>query len=423
MTTSATTPARGSLRWRLAWTFTLLTILAVVAQAVALFLSSEEQEEELIDEVVNTALDGVTGSHGRETMLPPHLSLFHAPAGHRPPGLPEGMERLALGNHEWFIQGIEYHVGVRDDAGERYYLMYDTRLHEERLERLLIALVIGVLVLSAMALWLGQWLADAQLGQLRRLAQRVAEDDPAPFTEAEQDEEVARLALALDDYRARNTVLIEREREFTANVSHELRTPLTRIRTSAELLAEQDGARERAQRIVLAVDELERRLRGLLFLARGTTPLAVETVALWPLVESLFEQYREACASQGIPLLNLVQADAAVRADQAVLSLVLDNLLSNAVRYAGTGEIRVEAGPGWVAVRDTGVGIPTDQLTQVFERHYRLSNLPDGMGLGLSIVRQLIERCGWRCEASSEPGVGTEIRVVFDTNGGPSLQE
>ncbi|TJZ78814.1 sensor histidine kinase [Chitiniphilus eburneus] len=414
MTALPTSPARRrSLRWRLAWTFTLLTILVVMAQALALFLSSEEQEEELIDEVVNTALDGVIGPHARDVPLPSHLSLYHAPLGTLPRGLPAGMETLALGNHEWFIGGVEYHVGVRDGSGERYYLLYDTREHEERLERLLTALVVGVAVLSAMALWLGQWLADTQLRQLKGLAARVARDDAAPFTEPEQDEEVASLALALDDYRARNAALIAREREFTANVSHELRTPLTRIRTSAELLAETTPDRERAQRIVLAVDELERRLRGLLFLARGNTPLRLETVALYPLVESLAEQYRDACTRQGLSLLNLVHPEASVEADPAVLSLILDNLLSNAVRYAGAGQISIHTGAGWVAVRDTGVGIPADQLAQVFERHYRISDLPDGSGLGLSIVRQLAERCGWRCELSSEPGTGTESRLVF----------
>ena len=410
---------RQSLRRRLMWAFTLLCTLALLIQAVALFAASEEQEEDLIDEVVNTALDGITRSapeHAAEA-LPRHLTLYHAPMGTIPAGLPTALQPFMPGNREWFDADTEYHVGVRDHAGERFWLLYNTTEHEERLAYLAWALACGVVVVSLLALWLGNRLAAILLRQLEALAQRLDKEDPQPLVEAGQDREVALLAAALDDYRQRNAALIAREREFTANVSHELRTPLTRIRTSAELLQESGGDRVRATRIVLAVDELEKRLQGLLFLARGTQATAVATVDLHALVESQLDHYRDDCKIRGIQLENRVASAVRLQTDGALLSLLVDNLLRNAVRYTQAGSIAVGFDAGWLSVRDTGIGIPADKLAHVFERHFRACDLPDGMGLGLAIVRAVAERCGWQYALHSEPGVGTEVRVCLQGAG------
>lgn len=406
-------PGRRSLRKRLMWAFTVMTTLAVIVQAVALFAASEEQEEDLIDEVVNTALDGVISQQVDHpgVPLPPHLTMYRAPIGTAPAGLPPPLLKLRAGNHEWFKGDTEYHVGIREHAGERFYLLYDTTEHEERLSYLLWALVIGAVIVSLLSMWLGYWISGALVRQLEQLAAGLAGDETHLLSTPQQDREVALLAMALDDYRAHNAALIAREREFTANVSHELRTPLTSIRTSAELLAEGITDGNRAQRIVLAVDELERRLKGLLFLARGNANAELTQVALHVLVERLTEPYRDGCKAKGVALENQVAPDTLIQADPTLLSLLLDNLLRNAVSYTAAGKISVRFHEGWLAVCDTGVGIPNDKLAQVFERHFRISNLPDGMGLGLSIVREITQRCGWLCELHSELGVGTEVRI------------
>lgn len=411
--TDTNPPRRRSLRKRLMWAFTLLTTFAVIAQAVALFAANEEQEEDLIDEVVNTALDGVTTQHTNqpEQALARHLSLYHAPIGTPPAGMPAPLLKLPAGNHEWVTGDTEYHVGIRDHDGERFYLLYDATEHEERLAYLLWALVIGAVIVSLFSLWLGYWISGALIRQFEQLAAGLAGDDQRLLTTPHQDREVALLATALDDYRVRNAALIAREREFTANVSHELRTPLTSIRTSAELLAGGITDGNRAQRIVLAVDDLERRLKGLLFLARGNTEADTKAVELHALVERLAEHYRESCSNRGVALENQVSPVVFVQADPTLLSLLLDNLLRNAVSYTAAGRISVRFEDGWLAVCDTGVGIPRDKLAQVFDRHFRISNLPDGMGLGLSIAREITQRCGWPCELHSELGVGTEVRI------------
>ncbi len=398
---------RRSLRWRLALAFALLTTLALVAQAVALFVASEEQEEDLIDEVVNTALDGVIAARarGEQPTLAAHLTTFDAPAGAWPPGLPEPLRAFPVGNHEWYAGETEFHVGVRDTAGRRFYVLYDTAAHEARLDMLLVALAAGVVVLALLALWLGIWLSGALLRQLGELAQRVTADAAEPLARPDQDLEVASLAMALDEYRQRNAELIAREREFTANVSHELRTPLTRIRTGAELLAEQGDAR--AQRVMSAVDELERRLRGLLFLARAEAEPRPEPVWLHTFVAEVLANHAKPAEAKGLALHNRVATDVVLEADPALLGLALDNLVGNAVRYTMVGSVSLDFAAGWLSVTDTGIGIASERQQAVFERHVRLTDAGDGMGLGLAIVRQAADRCGWACRLDSAPGQGS----------------
>ncbi|HSC80109.1 MAG TPA: HAMP domain-containing sensor histidine kinase [Chitinolyticbacter sp.] len=404
-------PRRRSLRWRLAWAFTLLTTLALLAQAIALFAASEALEEDLIDEVVNTALDGVIAAlnRGQAPALAPHLTEFHAARGAMPPGLPPELRDFPQGNREWYARHTEYHVGVRDHDGQRYYVLYDTAEHEARLDQLLLALCVGVVVLAALALSLGVWLSGALLRQLDLLARRVSTDATGPLAQPGQDIEVAQLAAALDDARDRNAALIAREREFTANVSHELRTPLTRIRTGAELLADTGDAR--ALRVVGAADELERRLRGLLFLARAEAVPQLEPLRLRDFVAAILAGHADSAAAKGLQLRNLVPDDTLVDADPALLALALDNLVGNAVCYTEHGEIGVGFDAGWLVVRDTGIGIAPELQAQMFERHVRGTHLTDGMGLGLAIVRQAAARCGWACRLRSQPGQGSEFAL------------
>ncbi len=403
---------RRSLRRRLAWAFFLLTTFALMVLIVALFVIGEEQESDLIDEVINSTLDSVIVRHvdPERGILGGNLSLYRAPIGSAPAGLPVPVASLPVGLHEWVTNDTEYHIGIREHDGERLYLLYDETGYSRRLSWLYWSLAIGGVALSLLSLWLGYWIARKLLRQFEQLAAGL-KDENCRLTQPGQDQEVALLARALDDYRAHNAELIKREREFTANVSHELRTPLTRIRTSAALLVEGIDDGKRAQRIVQSVDDLERRLKGLLFLARGSVGPEVGQVALQPLIDGLLAPYRDNCEARGILLENQIEPSVTVEVDPDLLALLLDNLLRNAVNYTEAGSIRVGFENGWLVLRDTGIGIPEDLQVRVFERHFRIEGMRDGTGLGLAIVREVADRCGWRYELESKPGTGTKIRL------------
>lgn len=417
---------KNSLRWRLAWSFTLLSTLAVLIQAIALFVTTDEQEEDMIDEVVNATLDDILSRPGGAIYDAPlyapsdRLKLYRLRSGELPPLLPAEYASKPVGNYEWYSHTTEYHIGIREAGGARYYLLYDVGEHEARLDQLRWNLLIGIFALGLVSLWLGYWLAGRLLYQLQNITDHLQRDDHAELYAPELDREVGLLARALDDYRQRNRELLAREREFTANVSHELRTPLTRVRTSAELLLEEPELTERAsarvERIVVAADAMEARLRGLLFLARETTPATLQRLDLRPRVEASARQFAPACAAAGVRLEVLVPPHAVIEADAALLGLLLDNLISNAARYTREGSITIDFADGALTVRDTGSGIAPEHLAHVFDRHYRASDTPGGMGLGLSIVERICAAHGWQCSIESiaapdDPRQGTRVTV------------
>lgn len=410
---------RRSLRWRLSFAFTLLTIFATGTLAVALYVVAEDNEEELIDEVVNATLEHVmTHPDQQSLVLPRHLSSFVAPLGQVPADLPPELGPYRVGNHEWFRGKTEFHVGVRERAGRRYYVLYDTTEHDERLADLLMNLGIGVLSLSVLSLLLGRWMSGSLLRQLSRLAEQVRTD--AVLDKAEQlDRETAVLATAIARSRDEKAALLAREREFTAHVGHELRTPLTRIRTSAELLSEAAGVdaagQVRAQAIMASVDEIEGKMRGLLFLARETRVAAKQDVDLFDAVAQALQRF--ASKQPGLPRDNAVPVGARVWADPELLALLLDNLLANALRHTQAGQIRISCRAGVLQVSDSGTGIAPEDVPHVFKRHFRADTQSAGSGLGLAIVARICEASGWTPAIASTPGEGTTVSIEL----GPAL--
>ncbi len=223
-------------------------------------------------------------------------------------------------------------------------------------------------------------------------------------------------------------------RDFAANVSHELKTPLTVVNGFAEtLLHDEDISPEQrrsfAQTIVANATRMQRIVDDLLDLSRietgGWVPEPV-TVDLSGVVADAFTTVERAAHAKEISLVAEVGRGKRVHADPTALRQVLCNLIENAVRYTPSGTVTVRAdevrGGTWIRVRDTGIGIPPEHLSRIFERFYRVdasrSRTEGGTGLGLAIVKHLVEAHGGRVQAESQPGRGTTASAFFPNEGG-----
>jgi two-component system OmpR family sensor kinase len=222
-----------------------------------------------------------------------------------------------------------------------------------------------------------------------------------------------------------------RERRFVADASHELRSPLTNIEGYAEMLEEwalEDP--ETALKSVEAIREESRRMRQLaeelLALARGDegAPLDFEHQDLGSVAEEATRIARGAAG--GKVTIAYVPPEHKITAifDRARVRQALSILLDNAIKYTPEGgEIRVWArerdGEAEVAVSDTGVGIPEEQLPHVFERFYRVdeARTRGGAGLGLAIARQIADAHGGTIEVQSTPGMGSEFVLRIPRSG------
>ena len=216
-------------------------------------------------------------------------------------------------------------------------------------------------------------------------------------------------------------------REFTANVSHELKTPLQSIMGSAELM--ENGLvkpedmpvfvgriRSEAARLVTLIEDIIR----LSQLDEGVE-LPTESVALRPLAEETVSSLHDAAAAKNVTLSVTGEA-VTVRSVRRLLSEILYNLCDNAIKYnVPNGSVTVTLSPtangAALTVSDTGIGIPPEHQSRIFERFYRVdkshSRQSGGTGLGLSIVKHAVQDLGGAIHLDSTPGQGTSIRVTI----------
>ncbi len=216
-------------------------------------------------------------------------------------------------------------------------------------------------------------------------------------------------------------------REFTANVSHELKTPLQGIIGSAELLengmVKQEDVprfvghiRAEAQRLVTLIGDIIR----LSQLDEGE-PMPTEPVELLAVAREAAENLRSAAKTRNVTV-EVTGTPATVSGVRRLLYEIVLNLCDNAIKYNTEGgrvevEVAQDGGTAAVTVRDTGIGIPPEHQSRVFERFYRVdkshSKASGGTGLGLSIVKHAVQYHHGVIQLKSEVGKGTEIRVTF----------
>ena len=262
--------------------------------------------------------------------------------------------------------------------------------------------------------------------QLAAADGRIFEVQAAPLAEPTHPGAIAILHDVTDIER------LERVRkDFVANVSHELRTPLTAIRGYAEALL--DGALQDPQQsrkfleVILShsirLNNIASDLLTLSELESGRGQPQPEHISVRAAVESALRAIEPEAGRRGIHLVQGSMEDAEVLGSRVRLEQALINLLDNAVKFNRPGgTVRIESGQEdqdhvFVTVADTGIGIPSEDLSRIFERFYRVdkarSREVGGTGLGLSIVKHAIERMNGIVKVESQVGKGSAFTVVL----------
>jgi PAS domain S-box-containing protein len=212
---------------------------------------------------------------------------------------------------------------------------------------------------------------------------------------------------------------------FLAAASHDLRQPLQTLNLLNRAAVRQAGDNtqlrgllDRQQR---ALDSMSALLASVLDISKLDSGAVVPnptTCAIDDVLERLRSDFEPQAADKGLEL-SIEGCSEAVDTDSELLRRLLGNLLSNAIRYTDGGSVRVSCRPAGarlhIEVRDTGVGIPSDQVERIFDEFYQVdrgAQRPEGLGLGLSIVRRLASLINCRVEIESKEGVGTVFRVA-----------
>jgi two-component system OmpR family sensor kinase len=278
-----------------------------------------------------------------------------------------------------------------------------------------------------------------RLRDLERAAHRLETGDLSARASEDGRDEVSQLARAFNSMAAglarhsgEQEAMTRARRQLLADVSHELMTPLTAIRGYLETLAmarvDSDEPTRKSQVAVARreTNRLERLVGDLLDIARfeaGGGTLDLTEVKIEELLEQVVEHHEHECQLRNIQLITFVSQDArTVVADAFRLEQALINVTTNALRHSPDGgrvvvEVNLQGDSVAISVTDAGDGIPPEHVPLIFDRFHKVSsgraNASGGSGLGLSIVRAIVERHGGTVRAHSVLGAGTTVTMLF----------
>ncbi len=415
--------------------------LAEIRKTVLIYPDDLHEAAELI--VISSAAHHPEGFYGRLSDLSglvvsespdfnravPKAVAFPAPLG--PEDSPERSRptRLTTPNGELFL------LSARISRPEgRPELLYQVALNAGHVDEWLTDYnrILGVfiaLATSASALF-GWLVARGGLAPLRRITRSVRKVTAAGLNERLETEpwpaELAVLAAEFDRMLERLDASFKRLSQFTADAAHEFRTPLNNLMgaTSLALSRERPATdyRETLEAHLEQYHRLNRMLESLLFLARtdgSEVPPDFTAIDAGRIAREIAEFFGPMAEEAGVDLT--VYGDATLRSDESLLRMILTNLIANALRFTPPGGritigLSPSAGGGHIlTVQDSGCGIGPEHLPHVFDRLYRAdpSRSSGGAGLGLALVKAIMNLHHGSTSATSEPGRGTTFSLDF----------
>ena len=299
------------------------------------------------------------------------------------------------------------------------------------LRQLSLVVTLGIPVLITLAAISAYFIASRTLepiDQMTRTAFTITASDLSARIELPNtQDEVSRLAATFDEMLDRLESSFQRERRFIADASHELRTPLTAMNAILSVIREQRRTVEDYEAALDDLNQVNNRMRALveklLQVARAESAARTvrETVNLSQLVCDLCETMQGLAEQKQLRLVCACSDGILVLGDADALLRLFINLLDNAIKYTDTGEVHMRSEVdaahklARIRIRDTGRGIPPQDLLKIFDRFYRAdpSRSAAGFGLGLTIAQDIARSHGGHIEASSMIGEGTTFTVTL----------
>ena len=317
---------------------------------------------------------------------------------------------------------------ISEEQGQTLYLIY----YRGQVDALVLYYgllpLLVVLTILYLSLWFAYRFSRRTISPVTRLARQIndidLDDTELSFMlddrDFKNDDEIKILADALERLGTRLRAFVTRERNFTRNASHEFRTPLTVINVAVDMMLIENHLPPKSQKSLLKIKRAVYDMEGLtevfLMLAREDAgALTQAEVDVNQVVRGQIERSAVLKENKDVEIRLNENAQLSLHASETVISVLLGNLIRNAIVYTEQGDIRIDIDAGQITISDSGPGISASSISTIFEPFDRAGNdNAAGFGIGLTIVKRLCDRFGWDIEVHSEPRKGTTFRLRFD---------
>jgi len=333
-------------------------------------------------------------------------------------------------------KGTPITILVETPAPEGYTISQESYLTNiDPINSLRLLSLVSLLVISGIGVLVSSWLARISLQPISTISHKANHIDAISLKQRLNyqgpHDEVKVLADTIDSMLIRLETNFERQGQFIGNLAHELRTPLSAVRISIEDLnlnpeATIDEYHKLAETAERSLSRLEQLVEDMLLLAKGENEIVRQPVVLGALIDEVLEELAPIAQEHGITLNMSGEIETVIVGDAVLLQSAITNLVENGVFYNHSGgyvEVIIlnEKIKVVVEVRDNGIGISNNDQTKIFERFYRVNRGQSerivGKGLGLAMVKHIIEMHHGNIEVESNLGIGSTFRIVL-----PSLE-
>jgi signal transduction histidine kinase len=404
--------------------FLLASVFILSLLSIVVYYSNEILEDDLLsrqtDFELRHILDLLAQDPQAELPKSASLNIYIASRAATQP-IPGYLTELADGiHHDIKVDDKAYHILVVPKDRDKIYLQFDITEIERSEGLLSLVLLIAWGVMIILVFIIARILSKRLSGPVAELSMQLSRINPdqrgIQLSDHFEDDEVGRIAQAFDSYTRKMDDYVEKQAAFAAMASHELRSPLTIIKTSADLISIQkdeaviDLHLEKIQR---ASSNMANMIHALLAVTRDSpTNNADENINLYPVIEEIIAASSAETLTKQIEVENNLAPDISINADKTLVTVVLSNLIRNAVRHGQDSLIKIEMETDTLSVTDSGMGIDPDQLNSIFNLGYRGQN-SQGYGIGLYISKLICDHKGWSLELKKNSLGGTTASVGF----------
>lgn len=436
------------------WYTTLMFVLIVVVLSLVGGLSYQLS----IDSIEKNVVLQVTQVTERLSKRQPDVfEIFESKEEFKNVSIYEMNGKYIVGQYNYDVVNIPFEEGIprRESIDGKDYIVYDTRTQgppgkhggfwirgvesvssTTLLGRsaIVIMLILIPLILLLTALG-GYYITKKAFNPVNNIVKTAndisAQKDISKRIEIAPDskeDELHHLSVTLNKMLDKIENLIKQEKQFTSDASHELRTPISVILAQGEYLldiAKDEKEKELAQTIVDKSKQVSKLVSRLLLLARidqNRQKFNKEKVDIGVIIDVAVDSMKELAAQKDILLFSNVPEGTIVDADESLLLSAITNLISNGIKYGNeSGHVSVSASKVGdkteIIVADNGVGISEEHIDKIWTRFYRVDDVRNdeygSNGLGLSMVKSIIELHGGEITVKSNLGRGTEFRIML----------